>query len=172
MNTPDIELYINSNQGSSKKRLVDFFENNSVNYNVITYNRMFKHEDLLKILRYNNDGIDSLFVNGWQVSPKEHFKELRKVMYNNPTIKEVIAFVEKNPNVLKNNIMYLPKKKMVLVGANTYVIDKLNSMYRDRKRKLIERKVLLAKALELGLDGNAYYVHTFESEEFDDELLL
>ena len=172
MNTPDIELYIHSNQGSSKKRLVEFFENNSVNYNVITYNRMFKHEDLLKILRYNNDGIDSLFVNGWQVSPKEHFKELRKVMYNNPTIKEVIAFVEKNPNVLKNNIMYLPKKKIVLIGANPDVMDKLNSMYRDRKRKLIERKVLLAKALELGLDGNGYYVQAFESEGFDDELLL
>jgi arsenate reductase-like glutaredoxin family protein len=172
MNTPDIELYIHSNQGSSKKRLVEFFENNSVNYNVITYNRMFKHEDLLKILRYNNDGIDSLFVNGWQVSPKEHFKELRKVMYNNPTIKEVIAFVEKNPNVLKNNIMYLPKKKMVLVGANPEVMAELNTMYRDRKKKLIERKVLLAKALELGLDGNGYYVQAFESEGFDDELLL
>ena len=152
MNTPDIELYTHSNQGHSKKRLVEFFENNSVDYNVITYNRMFKHEDLLKILRYNNDGIDSLFVNGWQVSPKEHFKELRKVMYNNPTIKEVIAFVEKNPNILKNNIMYLPKKKIVLIGAKPNVMDELNSMYRDRKKRLIERKVLLAKALELGLD--------------------
>lgn len=172
MNTPDIELYVNSKQGNSTKRLVEFFETNSVDYNVITYNRIFKHDVLLKILRYNNDGIDSLFVNGWQASPKEHFKELRKFMHNNPTIKEVIAFVEKNPNVLKNNIMYLPKKKMVLVGANTYVIDKLNSMYRDRKKKLIERKILLAKALELGLDGNGYYVQAFESEEFDDELLL
>ena len=168
MSTPDIELYINCKQGSQKKRLVDFFEKNSVDYNVITYNRMFKHDDLLKILRYHNDGIDSLFVNGWQVSPKEHFKELRKVMYNNPTIKEVIAFVEKNPNVLKNNIMYLPKKKMVLVGANTYVIDNLNSIYKDRNKKLIERKLLLAKALEFGLDGNGYDDHTFESEEFDD----
>ena len=172
MSTPDIELYINSKQGAQKKCLVDLFKKNSIDYNVVTYNRILKHEDLLKILRYNNDGIDSLFVNGWQVSPKEHFKELRKVMYNNPTIKEVIAFVEKNPLVLKNNIMYLPKKKMILVGANVDVIDKLNSMYRDRKKKLIERKVLLAKALELGLDGNAYYVHTIESEEFDDELLL
>ena len=152
MNTPDIELYIQGNRNRSTKCLVEFFENNSVDYNVITYNRMFKHEDLLKILRYNNDGIDSLFARGWQVSPKEHFKELRKVMYNNPTIKEVIAFVEKNPNILKNNIMYLPKKKIVLIGAKPNVMDELNSMYRDRKKRLIERKVLLAKALELGLD--------------------
>jgi hypothetical protein len=68
--------------------------------------------------------------------------------------------------------MYLPKKKMVLVGANPEVMAELNTMYRDRKKKLIERKVLLAKALELGLDGNGYYVQAFESEGFDDELLL
>lgn len=146
-----ITIYSNRRTGKQYHALLTYLENFNIPYEVVYLNDVIDRELMQKFMTYYNAGFDAIINYQWRSSQQPVFVELRKLLNNNPTYNQLLDYCVKHPRILRNNIMWIPHKKRVLVGFTEQNKEDLLNIYVMRKIKESNRKSILARAVEVGL---------------------
>lgn len=146
-----ITLYSNRRTGRQYHALLAYLDKYNIPYEVVYLNDVINLELMQKFMKYYNAGFDAMINYQWRSGKGPEFVELRQLLNSNPTFNQLLEFCVKHPKVLRNNIMWIPHKKRILVGFTEQNKEDLLSIYVMPKIKHSNRKVILAKALEVGI---------------------
>ena len=146
-----ITIYSNNTKGKRHLALLAYLEKFAIPYEVVSLNENMDRPLMEKIMRYYNAGFDAVLNTKWRSSKAQDCIGLRKIMNNEPTFNQLLDYCVAHPKVLRNNIMWIPHKKRVIIGFSEENKEELLKIYVTCKFKQSNRKIILAKAIEIGL---------------------
>ena len=146
-----ITIYSNNTKEKRHLALLAYLERFAIPYEVVSLNENMDRPLMEKIMRYYNAGFDAILNTKWRSSKAQDCIGLRKIMNNEPTFNQLLDYCVAHPKVLRNNIMWIPHKKRIMVGFSEQNRDELLKIYVTCKFKQSNRKSILAKAIEIGL---------------------
>ena len=146
-----ITIYSNNTKDKRHIALLAYLERFAIPYEVVSLNDDIDRPLMVKIMKYYNAGFDTILNYKWRSSRAQDCIVLRKIMNNDPTFNQLLDYCVANPKVLRNNIMWIPHKKRIMVGFTEQNRDELLKIYVTSKFKQSNRKSILAKAIEIGL---------------------
>lgn len=146
-----ITLYAIRRTGKQYHALIAYFERFNIPYEVVYLKDVIDRPLMEKFMKHYNAGFDAMINYQWRSSTAPEYVELRKLLNNNPTYNQLLDYCVAHPGVLRNNIMWIPHKKRILVGFTEQNKEELLRIYVMRKIKQSNRKSILAKALEVGI---------------------
>ena len=146
-----ITIYSNNTKEKRHLALLAYLEKFAIPYEVVSLNENMDRPLMEKIMRYYNAGFDAILNTKWRSSKAQDCIGLRKIMNNEPTFNQLLDYCVAHPKVLRNNIMWIPHKKRIMVGFGEQNRDELLKIYVTCKFKQSNRKSILAKAIEIGL---------------------
>ena len=146
-----ITIYSNNTKDKRHRALLAYLERFAIPYEVVSLNDTIDRPLMEKIMRYYNAGFDAILNTKWRSSRAKDCIELRKIMNNDPTFNQLLDYCVAHPKVLRNNIMWIPHKKRIVIGFSEENKGELLKIYVTRKFKQSNRKSILAKAIEIGL---------------------
>lgn len=159
-----ITIYSNNTKDKLHRALLVYLERFAIPYEVVSLNDTIDRPLMEKIMRYYNAGFDAILNYKWRSSRAQDCIGLRTLLNNDPTFNQLLDYCVTNPKVLRNNIMWIPHKKRIMVGFTEQNRDELLKIYVTSKFKQSNRKSILAKAIEIGLAN--------EEEENNGEVFL
>ena len=146
-----ITIYSNNTKEKQHRTLLTYLERFAIPYEVVSLNENMDRPLMEKIMRYCNAGFDAILNTKWRSSKAQDCIGLRKIMNNEPTFNQLLDYCVAHPKVLRNNIMWIPHKKRIMVGFSEENKEELLKIYVTCKYKQFNRKSILAKAIEIGL---------------------
>lgn len=146
-----ITIYSNNTKDKRHLALLVYLEKFAIPYEVVSLNENMDRPLMEKIMRYYNAGFDAVLNNKWRSSKTQDCIGLRKIMNNEPTFNQLLDYCVAHPKVLRNNIMWIPHKKRIIIGFSEENKEELLKIYVTCKFKQSNRKSILAKAIEIGL---------------------
>ena len=146
-----ITIYSNNTKEKRHLALLVYLEKFAIPYEVVSLNENMDRPLMEKIMRYYNAGFDAVLNTKWRSSKTQDCIGLRKIMNNEPTFNQLLDYCVAHPKVLRNNIMWIPHKKRIIIGFSEENKEELLKIYVTCKFKQSNRKSILAKAIEIGL---------------------
>ena len=146
-----ITIYSNNTKGKRHLALLAYLEKFAIPYEVVSLNENMDRPLMEKIMRYYNAGFDAVLNTKWRSSKAQDCIGLRKIMNNELTFNQLLDYCVAHPKVLRNNIMWIPHKKRIIIGFSEENKEELLKIYVTCKFKQSNRKIILAKAIEIGL---------------------
>ena len=146
-----ITIYSNSTKEKGHLALLAYLERFAIPYEVVSLNDDIDRPLMVKIMKYYNAGFDAILHYKWRSSQDRACIGLRTLLNNDPTFNQLLDYCVANPRVLRNNIMWIPHKKRIMVGFTEQNRDELLKIYVMHKIKKSNRETILAKAIEIGL---------------------
>ena len=146
-----ITIYSNNTKEKQHLALLAYLEKFAIPYEVVSLNENMDRPLMEKIMRYYNAGFDAILNIKWRSSKAQDCIGLRKIMNNEPTFNQLLDYCVAHPKVLRNNIMWIPHKKRIIIGFSEENKEELLKIYVTCKFKQSNRKTILAKAIEIGL---------------------
>ena len=146
-----ITIYSNNTKEKQHRALLAYLERFAIPYEVVSLNENMDRPLMEKIMRYYNAGFDAVLNTKWRSSKAQDCIGLRTLLNNDPTFNQLLDYCVENPKVLRNNIMWIPHKKRIIIGFSEENKEELLKIYVTCKFKQSNRKSILAKAIEIGL---------------------
>ena len=146
-----ITIYSNNTKEKQHLALLAYLERFAIPYEVVSLNNVIDRPLMVKIMKYYNAGFDAILNAKWRSSKAQDCIGLRTLLNNDPTFNQLLDYCAENPKVLRNNIMWIPHKKRIIIGFSEENKEELLKIYVTCKFKQSNRKSILAKAIEIGL---------------------
>lgn len=146
-----ITIYSNNTKEKGHLTLLAYLERFAIPYEVVSLNDGIDRPLMVKIMKYYTAGFDAILNYKWRSSQDRACIGLRTLLNNDPTFNQLLDYCVAYPKVLRNNIMWIPHKKRVMVGFTEQNRDELLKIYVMYKIKKSNREAILAKAIEIGL---------------------